>query len=185
MYMDKYNGGNMARKIVLTSFEFTDHDPSFTPRTPYNWMNDEDLRAIAAFPFILDEACPFCAVFKVGEQNITLRGVVPKGFTYNLADIPWILEPLSYDRHSPFVKDASFIHDYLCCRKKILYNDWGLKDKGITPLEFKDMTSIIFCHQLRKNAVPYSKARLMSICVNLWQCTVSEWYTLDKTETSL
>ena len=173
------------RKVILTSFDFTDHEPSFTPRTPYAWMSADELESIANFPFILDERCPFCAVFKVNEQTITLRGVVPKGFTYNLADIPWLVEPIAYDKHSPFVKNASFIHDYLCSRRRQLYNDWGLKEKGITPFEFKDMTSLIFCHVLRQNAVPYSKARLMSTFVNLWQYTNPEWYSLDKTETSL
>lgn len=174
----------MARKIVLKSFEFSEKDPDFTPRTPYAYMSDDELKSIANYPYVLNERCPFSAIFDVDGHTLALRGVVPKGFTYNLADIPYIVEPITYDKHSPFVKNASFIHDYMCSRKRELYTYWDLANKGITPLEFKKMTSIIFCHVLRQNGVSYSKAKLMSICVDLWQYTVSEWYTLDKLETS-
>ena len=101
------------REIVLESFEFTEEDPKFTPRTPYKWMSNDEKESIAHYPYILDAQCPFCASFKVDGNPVTLRGVVPKGFTYNLADIHWLLEPIAYDKHSPFVKDASFIHDYM------------------------------------------------------------------------
>ena len=173
------------REIVLESFEFTEEDPKFTPRTPYKWMSNDEKESIAHYPYILDAQCPFCASFKVDGNPVTLRGVVPKGFTYNLADICWLLEPLTYDKHSPFVKDASFIHDYMVSRKRELYEVWDLEAKGIKPLEFKKMTSMIFCHQLKQNGVPYSRAHLMSTWVDIWQFTVAEWYNLDKSETVL
>lgn len=173
------------RQIVLESFEFTEKDPDFTPRTPYSWMSEDELNSIAKYPYSLDENCPFCALFKVDGQAVTLRGVVPAGFTYNLADIPWFVEPISYDKHSPFVKNASFMHDYLVSHKKDLYLLWNLKDKGVTPIEFKKMTSIVFCHILKQNAVPYSKAQLMAFFVDLWQYCIPGWYSLGKTETTL
>lgn len=176
----------MTRKLVLKEFSFTNGDPKFTPRTPYVGMTDDELLSIEKFPYILNERCPFKAVFQVGRnQEVELTGVVPKGFTYNCADIPFLCQPLSYDKHSPFVKNASFIHDYLCSRKRALYNEWGLKLQGITGAEFRNMTSIIFCHALMQNAVPYKKAHLMSFCVNTFQSLIYEWYTLDRTETGL
>lgn len=174
------------KKIVLESFEFTNGAPSFTPRTPYDYMLPEEIKDIKNYPYMLDYHTPFAAVFRINdEQRVTLRGVVPKGFCYNLADIPFLCQLISYDKHSPFVKDASFIHDYLIDRKKALYKHWELKEKGFTPADFRLMTSLIFCHQLKENAVPYNKAQLMAFFVNAWQTLLPSWYSLDKTETTL
>lgn len=175
----------MRKEIVLENFEFTEKDPSFTPRTPYSYMLPEELKDIKYYPYRLDEHTPFAATFRINGERLVLRGIVPKGFCYNLADIPFLCQLISYDKHSPFVKDASFIHDYLIDRKKELYNFWKLKEKGITPGDFRLMTSLIFCHQLKKNAVPYGKAQLMTFFVNLWQHVLPSWYALDKTETTL
>lgn len=174
------------RKLILKQFLFPLGDPQFLPRTPYKGMTDDELLSIEKFPLMLIDRCPFKAVFQVGEaQTVTLEGTVPNGFTYNCADIPFLCQPLSYDKHSPFVKNASFIHDYLCSRKRVLYEEWNLKEQGISGAEFRNMTSMIFCHVLKMNAVPYRKAQLMAFCVNLFQSLIYEWYTLDKTETTL
>lgn len=174
------------RRLVLESFEFTSHPPQFTPRTPYAGMLPDEIRDITNYPFRLDCATPFKATIRVNEeQRLTLEGVVPKGFCYNLADIPFLLQLISYDKHSPFVKDASFIHDYLIDRKKELYELWGLRDKGITPSDFRTITSLIFCHQLKINAVPTWKAHAMAFWVNAWQMVLPSWKNLYETETVL
>ena len=177
------------KKIVLEGFEFTEGAPQFTPRTPYDYMLPEELKDIKNYPFMLDYHTPFQAIFRVeseqGDRRVTLRGVVPKGFCYNLADIPFLCQLISYDKHSPFVKDASFIHDYLIDRKKELYKHWDLENKDISPADFRLMTSLIFCHQLKKNAVPYNKAHIMAFFVNMWQTLLPSWQSLNKTETAL
>ena len=174
----------LMRKVTVVEFNFA-KEPEFTPRTPYWYMTYEELEGIKNFPYILDFDCSFTMVVKVGDEEYTLSAVIPKGFTYNLADIPPFLQILSYDRHSPFVKNASFIHDYMTSRKAVLWEDWELKKLGITPLEFKRITSEVFCHVLKYNAVPYGKAHLMAWFMDLWQYTVPSWYALGKTETSL
>ena len=173
------------RKISLVEFEFTDHDPVFTPRTPYYWMTDEELQGIAKYYYILDYDCPFKFTVKVDNKNYTFEANVPKGFTYNLADIPPFLQFLTYDRQSPFVKNASFIHDYMLSRKRILYSDWKLEELGITPLEFKRITSEIFGYVLRYNAVPYGKAKIMAKVVDLFQYFIPSWYSLTVKEFEL
>lgn len=175
----------MKRNIVLEKFEFTEKAPQFTPRTPYEYMLPEEIKDIKAYPYMLDYHTPFSATFRIDDEPLIIRGIVPKGFCYNLADIPFLLQLISYDKHSPFVKDASFIHDYLIDRKKELYMHWDLQKKGVSPSEFRLMTSLIFCHQLKKNAVPYGKAQLMATFVNAWQTLLPSWYSLDKTETTL
>lgn len=183
----------IKRHLVLEKFEFAE-EPSFTPRTPYYWMSEEELVVIKRYPYILDERCPFTAIFKVvlkegkdvvGEEHITLHGTVPKGFSYNLADIPFFVQPFTYDKHSPFVKNASFIHDYLLSHKRDLYEFWELKEKGVTPSEFREMTSLIFCHVLKHNAVSWGKAQVMTFFVNLFQAFLPSWHNIDKTETEL
>lgn len=175
----------MGRKnVVLKSFVF-EEEPSFTPRTPYYWYSEEEKESIKKYPFISDYRVPFVMDVEVKGTPITLRGVVPKGFCYNLADIPWIVEPLSYDKHSPFVKNASFIHDYLVSHKRDLYEGWELKSKGIAPSDFRVITSLVFAHVLKYNGVSYFKARLMAFFVDLWQSFFSEWRVLGKTETRL
>lgn len=175
----------MGRKdIILKSFTFSE-EPKFTPRTPYYYMTEEELLSIKKFPFISDKRVDFEIECSIRGTDYTLKGTVPKGFTYNLADILWILEPISYDKHSPFVKDASYIHDYLISRKRSLYEFWELKEKGVTPADFRVLTSLIFAYQLRYNGVPYNKARLMAFFVDLWQSVLPSWKSLDKTEIKL
>lgn len=170
------------RKISLVDFAFTEAEPVFTPRTPYYWMTDEELQGIAKYFYILDYDCPFAFTVKVGEEVHKFEGVVPKGFTYNLADIPPFLQIISYDRHSPFVKNGSFIHDYMLSRKRILYTDWKMEEKGIAPLEFKKITSEIFGYVLRYNGVPYGKAKLMAKIVDIFQTFLPRWYSLNVKE---
>lgn len=175
----------MGRKdVVLKSFSFSE-EPSFTPRTPYYWMTEEEKLSIGKFPFISDKRVDFTIVFTVKGKEFTLNGTIPKGFTYNLADIPWIVEPLAYDKHSPFVKDASYIHDYLISRKRKLYELWDLKAQGVTPENFRVLTSLVFAYQLRYNGVRYTKAHIMAFFVDLWQSLIPSWRTLDKTEIEL
>lgn len=173
------------RKISLVEFAFTEHEPVFTPRTPYYWMTDEELQGIAKYYYILDYDCPFKFTVKIDEELYTFEAVVPAGFTYNLADIPFLLQLISYDKHSPFVKNGSFIHDFLLSRKRVLYNDWEMKEKGITPLEFKRITSEIFGYVLRYNGVPYRKAKLMAKLVDLFQTLIPRWYSISIKEFEL
>ena len=177
-------GRKRKRKISLLDFAFAE-EPIFTPRTPYYWMSDEELQGISKYYLILDKDCPFKFTVKIDAETYSFDATIPKGFTYNMADIPPFLQFITYDRHYPFVKNASFIHDYLCSRKRVLYEEWNLKEQGISGAEFRNMTTLIFCHVLKQNAVPYKKAHLMAFCVNLFQSLIYEWYTLDKTETTL
>jgi hypothetical protein len=148
-------------------------------------MSEEELQGIAKYYLVLDNNCPFECTVRVGEEEYALKAMIPSGFTYNMADIPFLLQLISYDKHSPFVKNASFIHDYLLSRKEVLYNDWELQAKGITPLEFKKITSEIFGYVLRYNGVPYRKAWLMAKAVDIFQYFIPSWYSLTIKEFDL
>lgn len=170
--------GKAKRKVSLLEFAFTEREPRPLPRIPYYWMTDDELHSIKEFPYITEERCPFEFAVRVGEEVFKFNGAIPKGFPYNCADIPFLLQPISYDKHSPFVIQGSLIHDYLLSRKRILYTDWEMEEKGITPLEFKKITSEIFGYVLRYNGVPYRKARLMAKMVDLFQYLIPRWYSL-------
>ena len=66
-----------------------------------------------------------------------------------------------------------------------MYEEWELKEKGITPEDFRVLTSLVFAYQLQYNGVPYGKAKLMAFFVDLWQTVLPSWRTLDKTEIEL
>lgn len=173
------------RKVTLLDFAFTDKEPRPIPRIPYYWMTDEELQSIHKFPYMNGERCPFEFSVRVGEEVHKFNGVIPKGFPWNVADIPFLLQPISYDKHSPFVVQGSLIHDYLLSRKRVLYNDWEMEAKGVTPLEFKRITSEIFGYVLRYNGVPYRKAWLMAKFVDLFQYFIPTWYSLTVKEFDL
>ena len=171
--------GKAKRKVSLLDFSFKDKEPRVISRIPYYWMTDEELQSIHKFPYMVGERCPFEFSVKVGEDVHKFEGAIPKGFPWNCADIPFLLQPISYDKHSPFVIQGSLIHDYLLSRKRVLYTDWEMKEKGIAPLEFKKITSEIFGYVLRYNGVPYRKAHLMAKMVDIFQCFIPRWYSLD------
>ena len=175
----------MGRKdVVLKSFKLFE-EPDVKVRTPYYHMSDNEKLSIEKFPFITTNRVEFKIDCIIRDKELELSGIIPKGFCYNFADIPWVVEPLSYDKHSPFVKDASCIHDYLISRKRRLYEEWELKEKGITPEDFRVLTSLVFAYQLQYNGVSYGKAKLMAFFVDLWQTALPSWRTLDKTEIEL
>ena len=170
------------RKVSLLDFAFTEKEPHAIPRIPYYWMSDEELEGIHKFPYVVGERCPFKFSVKVGDEIYKFEGAIPSGMSWNCADIPFFLQPISYDKHSPFVIQGSLIHDYLLSRKRILYTDWEMEAKGIAPLEFKKITSEIFGYVLRFNGVPYRKAWLMAKAVDIFQTFVPRWYSLTVKE---
>lgn len=125
---------------------------------------------IAQFPYMVMESLPFeiRLTFK-DRYELCLRDVIPAGFTYNMADIPFLLQPISYDKHSPYVRDASLIHDYLLKYKKVLYYVWNLKEYGMDHRDFRILTSDVFQNVLVQSGVPLKKAKLMRNNVDIFQ----------------
>ena len=86
-----------------------------------------------------------------------------------MADIPFLLQAISYDKHSPYVRDAALVHDYLLKYKKELYNMWNLKAYGMDHRDFRILTSDVFERALLYAGVPERKARSMRNAVDLFQ----------------
>lgn len=175
----------MGRKDITVKSVIFSEEPVIVERTPYYYMSENDKISIEKFPFISINRVSFAINCVVRDIELNLSAVIPNGFCYNLADIPWLVEPISYDKHSPFVKNASYLHDYLISRKKVLYEHWELKKKNITPQDFRVITSLAFAYVLEYNGVPYTKAKLMAQCVDMWQTFLPSWKNLDRTEMAL
>ena len=86
-----------------------------------------------------------------------------------MADIPFLLQAISYDKHSPYVRDAALVHDYMLKYKKELYNMWNLKAYGMDHRDFRILTSDVFERALLCAGVPERKARKMRNAVDLFQ----------------
>lgn len=155
-------------KCKVVDFKFLDK-PRFRERTPLKGMSIKQLESIKELPFKLVRNCTFSIIVEVDKKEIEFKSTVCKGFCYNMADIPWILQPLSYDDESPFVKNASFAHDYLLSRRVELYNNWRMEELGISPRDFRKITSDVFAMILKQSAVPDWKANAMAFAVDSYQ----------------
>jgi hypothetical protein len=155
-------------KCKVIDFKFI-NNPIFRERTPVEGMSKKQLESIEKLPFRLIKNCTFTITVSVDKKEYEFKATVSKGFCYNMADIPLLLQPISYDKTSPFVKNASFIHDYLLDRRVELYKNWKMKELGITPSNFRDITSAVFGLILKQNAVEDKKADAMALAVNIYQ----------------
>lgn len=149
--------------------------PDIVPRTPLEGMSKEELKDIEAFPYVLNNNCPYIINLEVDNKEIELRGIISKGFLYNEADIPFLLQPITFDKHSPFVKNASLIHDYLLDNRVDLYKSWHLADQGISVGNFRRITSDVFKYELIKSAVSDDKATEMADAVDVFQRLQKSW----------
>lgn len=157
----------MNTDLVL-DFHF-EEEPKIKERQPLKGMSKKELTSIKRFPFMVIKSVNFDIMLDIHGNKFIFGGTIPKGFCYNMADIPDLVQCISYDKHSPFVRTASLIHDYLLVNKFRLYEKWKLAELGLTFAEFRDVTSNVFRIELENSAVPEKKASLMSKFVNLWQ----------------
>ena len=133
--------------------------------------NSKELnKDIAKYPYMVKEELPFEIKFIFKEKyEVVLKDIIPAGFTYNMADIPFLLQPISYDKHSPYVRNAALIHDYLLKYKKELYNLWNLEKYEMDHRDFRILTSDVFEYVLISSGVPAKKARFMRNSVDIFQ----------------
>ena len=155
---------------IQLQFVTFEKEPHIDERTTSIYNTKEQNKDIADFPYIVTEEVPFEIRFIFKEQHeVVLKDTIPAGFTYNMADIPFLLQPISYDKHSPYVRDAALIHDYLLKYKKELYKLWNLKAYGMGHRDFRILTSDVFEYVLIRSGVPKKKARFMRNSVDIVQ----------------
>ena len=158
------------RTFTFKDFYFVNKDPKTRERQPREGMTDKELISIDKYPYIVLENTNFVIKLQLNSGKIReLKGVIPKGFCYNMADIPGIFQYISFDKHSPFVRSASLIHDYLLANKFKLYSKWNLADLDISFSDFRYITSEVFRKELEASGVKPDKAKAMANAVDLWQ----------------
>lgn len=159
----------MYKDLQLTFFSFG-HKPVIEERSTSADFTKDMNKDIAKYPFMNMDDLPFeiNAVFK-NKINVKLTDTIPAGFVYNMADIPFFLQVISYDKHSPYVRDAALVHDYMLKYKKELYNMWNLKAYGMDHRDFRILTSDVFERVLLHAGVPERKAKRMRNCVDIFQ----------------
>lgn len=173
-------------KIQLVDFKFEER-PKIAERSTSKLYSKKQNKEIAKYPFILMQAVSFKLDFKYIddleiEHKVTIRDTIPAGYVYNMADIPFMLQLVTYDKHSPYVRNASLIHDYLLQYKyEFFVKKWQIIYMGLTHKEARILTSDIFQHVLEQSGVPTSKAKFMRDSVDIYQkLFVWDWFKLEK-----
>lgn len=160
-------------------------EPHIDERTTSKNNTRKENKDIAKYPFMVVEDIPFEIRFAFKgcqfTKEIILSDTIPAGYVYNMADIPFFLQPISYDKHSPFVRNASLIHDYILEHKEELYKMWKLEEYGLDHRDFRILSSDVFEAVLIQAGVPEKKARLMRNSVDVFQKLVCwSWMGIDK-----
>lgn len=92
---------------------------------------------------------------------------IPKGYTWNGADIPRFLWRLIGSRTSNEFLIASMLHDYILEFKVFMIKE-VLKNQ-ITVSEYRRLTSLIFREKIKKQGTNVIKANIMSWAVDVFQ----------------
>lgn len=143
--------------------------PDIRPRNTNKKMTKDELKSISAFPWLSVAPVSFSVVFKFKGVIHSVEETIFAGYAFNYADIPWLLEPLFYDKHDPQVKDASLIHDYVLQFKEALYQKWKLSAIGMNHSDFRKLSSMIFEFIIIEDGVPVKKAAKMTQGMDFYQ----------------
>lgn len=167
-------------KVKVLNFEFLDKI-HLEDRTPEFGMPEELLNDIAKKPTMVMDEIRFKINLSVDNKLVELRHTIEKGFCYNRADIPSLLQFVTFDKHSPYVKDASLIHDYLLDNRIDLYTEWHFETLGIHRAQFRKITSEVFKLALIQNAVNPIKATIMAAAVDVFQASpIGGWKVIER-----
>ena len=159
------------------------HWEGHQPRVKQRKINKEiakDKKArkdIEEKPWQVTKDTTLCVTFAYKGVEYTRKEDIEKGWTYNYANIPWFAEPITYDKHSPYMKVPSLAHDRVLDYRYRLWYEWELNKIFNNDLgEFRKLTSLIFEYLGVDAGVPVSKARLMATSVDTFQrCMLVDW----------
>ena len=114
------------------------------------------------YPFKLHNSLTVCV--QTDKRNFSFT--IPKKFTWNGADIPRVLWRIIGSRTDNQFLLGSMIHDYLLNNKYYMMSEVL---EGITPNEYRRLTSLIFRECIKKNGTNKIKANIMSFFVDCFQ----------------
>ena len=139
--------------------------------------NEELKKDIERKPYILVSDTSLIVTFEYKGREYIKEEFIERGWTYNYANIPWFAEPLSYDKHSPYMKLPSLAHDRVLDFRYRLWFSWELDKIFNNNISmFRKLTSLIFEYLCIDAGVPEAKARIMSTSVDIFQTlNILDW----------
>lgn len=139
--------------------------------------NPELKKDIEKKPYVILTDTSLIIKFSYKGVEYIKEEVIEKGWTYNYANIPWFVEPITYDKHSPYMKISSLAHDRVLDFRWRLWFEWDLDKIFNNKLSlFRELTSMIFEYLCVDAGVPKAKARIMSISVDVFQAmSIFDW----------
>ena len=164
------------KKLEVTRIEWTKHprvrQRNITKNTPKKLRKEIEKK-----PYIVTRDTELVVTFKYNGKEYTVKEKIEAGWTYNYADIPWFVEPISCDKHSPYMKLPSLAHDRVLDERYRLWYEWDLVNifEGDLGL-FRKLTSLIFQYLCVDAGVKEEKAKVMADAVDLFQMFLPSWY---------
>ena len=139
--------------------------------------DDKELRKdIEKKPYRIVRTTELIVTFRYDGQEYTKRETIEAGWTYNYADIPWIVEPITCDKHSPYMKIPSLAHDRVLDRRYALWYEWDLVNIFNNDLgTFRKLTSLIFEYLCIDAGIREHKAHIMAEAVDMFQRFLPSW----------
>ena len=140
---------------------------SENPKVCVRVIEDNELSAIKKqkkdYPFELHNTVKVTIITDVRQFDFS----IPKGYTWNGADIPRIFWRVIGARTDNDFLIASMLHDYLLEFKVYLINE--VLNKQISTNEYRRLTSLIFREKIKKQGTNVIKANIMAWCVDIFQ----------------
>ena len=119
------------------------------------------------YPFLLTNNI----TISINEKNTNfhLEFEIPKGYTWNGADIPKWLFFIGQSKDNNYLV-ASMLHDYMLEHSSYIFNE--ILNKSITPSKYRKLTSLVFREILKDEKTNTLKANCMAFAVDLFQMTI-------------
>lgn len=168
-----------SKNLKIIDIHWEGHQPRVKQRKISKEIvkNKKTKKDIEEKPWQITKDTILVVTFEYRGEQYTCKEEIEKGWTYNYANIPWFAEPITYDKHSPYMKIPSLAHDRVLDYRYRLWYEWDLWNIfGDDLSEFRKLTSLIFEYLCIDAGVPKGKARLMATSVDAFQaCMFKDW----------
>lgn len=95
---------------------------------------------------------------------------IPKGYTWNGADVPASLWWFGSSKDNEFLI-PSMVHDYLLEYKTDIFNRYSFLFE--MPEEYRRITSLVFRELCKQSGISTLKANIAGFCVDIYQGTIN------------
>lgn len=171
----------MNKKVEILKVDFSQYPKVKQRKIDQEIAKNDELRKdIEKKPYELVTSTVLTVTFKFKGKEYGRSTLIEAGWTYNYANIPWFVEPLSYDKHSPYMKVPSLAHDRVLDFRFQLWEEWELEKIFGSANYFRIFTSNLFEYLCIYSGVPEGKAERMAFCVDTFQKCTLEWIFFNR-----